>query len=71
LTTECLIAGALLFAAPAQPQKQVQKQVKDQREAELFNSVAAEKDPLTKLSLLNQWANTYPETDFRQERNLH
>ncbi len=62
-----LIAGALLIATPAQPQKQV----KDQREAELFNSVAAEKDPLTKLSLLNQWANTYPETDFRQERNLH
>ncbi|MDQ1469983.1 MAG: hypothetical protein QOJ99_1463 [Bryobacterales bacterium] len=69
--TLCVIASAILIAAPGKPQQPNQKKVKDQIEADLFNAVAREKDPLQKLSLLDSWSMKYPDTEFRQERNLH
>jgi tetratricopeptide (TPR) repeat protein len=69
--TLCVIACAILIAAPGKPQQSNQKKVKDQVEADLYNAVAREKDPLQKLSLLDNWSLKYPDTEFRQERNLH
>lgn len=69
--TLSVIASVLLFTTPAIPQANGTKKVKDQIEAELYNSIASEKDPGKKLSLLQKWTTSYPDTDFRQERNLH
>src|SRR5207302_4006489 len=69
--TLCVIAGFMLLTATGKPQQPNQKKVKDQAESDLFNAVAREKDPLQKLTLLNTWSTQYPDTDFRQERNLH
>jgi len=40
-------------------------------DADLFGAAANERDPAKKLALLDQWAAKYPETAFRQQRNLH
>src|SRR5437899_4321281 len=69
--TACIIVGVTLLATPRKPQQPNQKRVKDQTESDLFNAVAREKDPLQKLTLLNTWSTQYPDTEFRQERNLH
>jgi tetratricopeptide (TPR) repeat protein len=74
--TLILATALFLFAAPATPQQPDPKSahpkaVKDQGEADLFNAVSAERDQLRKLSLLKDWTARYPESDFRQERNLH
>ena len=49
---------------------QQQKTAKDQAESDLYNSILNEKDPAKKQSLLDQWTQKYPDTAFKQERNL-
>jgi len=51
-------------SAPAQKQKQV----KDKGEYDLYTAVTKETDLNKRLTLLNQWKEKYPETDFKQER---
>jgi hypothetical protein len=40
-------------------------------DADLFGATAKENDPAKKLALLDQWTAKYPETAFKQQRNLH
>ena len=49
---------------------QQQKTAKDQAESDLYSSIASEKDPAKKLALLDQWTQKYPDTAFKEERNL-
>jgi tetratricopeptide (TPR) repeat protein len=51
-------------AAPAQKQKQY----KDKGEYDLYAAVTKETDANKKLTLLNQWKDKYPESDFKLER---
>jgi tetratricopeptide (TPR) repeat protein len=39
-------------------------------DADLFGAAARENDPVKKLALLDQWSAKFPETAFRQQRNL-
>jgi len=63
----CLLMLGLLWPAalPAQAQE---KKPKDREEYDLFNSVLKETDPKKKLQLLDQWAQKYPGTDYKEER---
>src|SRR5882757_5272874 len=61
------LAYSLAFAqtpAPAQPQ------VKDQGEYDLMTAINKEQDPSKKLTLLDQWSDKYPDTQFKQNRVL-
>jgi tetratricopeptide (TPR) repeat protein len=61
------LAYTLTFAqtpAPAQPQ------VKDQGEYDLMTAINKEQDPSKKLTLLDQWTDKYPDTQFKQNRVL-
>ncbi len=57
-----LVAG--LGLAQAQPK------VKDQAEFDLYTSITKETDPTKKITLLDQWTEKYPDTEFKQARNL-
>ena len=66
-----VLAATLVWSAA---EKQVygqaapQKKVKDQGEYDLYNNAVKETDPAKKLQYVNQWAEKYPETDFKEER---
>ena len=62
--TACLL---LLVAAIAIPNPQ-QKNYKDRAEYDLIAKVYGEADPSNKLTLLDEWAEKYPETDYDVER---
>jgi tetratricopeptide (TPR) repeat protein len=47
-----------------------QKTAKDQAESDVYTSIAKENDPAKKLALLDQWTQKYPDTAFKEERNL-
>jgi hypothetical protein len=68
-------AGALFTAALAIPQQatqpNTQKKPKDAEELRLYTAVSRESDPARKIPLLDQWNARYPESDYRQERNLY
>lgn len=57
--------------AAAQGQQAKKKQVKDQGEYELFNSVLKAADPNEKLKLLNSWKEKYPSSDFKDDRLVY
>ncbi len=61
------VFGVVLVASLCVAQ---QKTAKDQAEADLYNSAQKETDPVKKLTLLDQWTEKYPDTAFKQERNL-
>ena len=46
------------------------KAVKDQGEYDILTAAQKEADPTKKLALLKQWADKYPESDFKSERLL-
>lgn len=49
---------------------QQQKTAKDQAESDLYTNISNEKDQAKKLALLDQWTLKYPDTAFKEERNL-
>jgi tetratricopeptide (TPR) repeat protein len=59
-----LACSLMLAQAPAQPQ------VKDQGEYDLMTAINKEQDPSKKLTLLDQWTEKYPDTQFKQNRVL-
>ncbi len=59
------LLGVVLAAGIGLAQK-----VKDQAEYDLYSSIQKEADPTKKLSLLDQWTEKYPDTEFKQARNL-
>lgn len=63
-----IVLGAALAVSFLAAQQQ--KTAKDQAESDLYNSILKEQDPTKKLSLLEQWDQKYPDTAFKQERNL-
>jgi tetratricopeptide (TPR) repeat protein len=70
-TNAAVIVCALLLAASAAlpaPQEAKEKVPKDMAEYELINKTFAEADPATKLQLLAEWTEKYPETDYMEDR---
>ena len=61
-----LAAG--LLAVPLLAQAQKQKKVKDQGEYDVYNAVLKETDPNKQLQLLQTWKETYPDSDYKEER---
>jgi tetratricopeptide (TPR) repeat protein len=65
------VLGVALAAALAVPWATgQQKTAKDQAESDLYTSISNEKDQAKKLGLLDQWTEKYPDTAFKEERNL-
>ncbi len=62
--TACLL---LMVTAVAIPNPQ-EKQYKDRAEYDVITKVYGEADPATKITLLNEWVQKYPETDYHEER---
>jgi tetratricopeptide (TPR) repeat protein len=48
-----------------------EKKVKDRGEYDLYNAISVEKDGAKRLSLLDQWKQKYPDTDYKKERLLY
>ena len=70
-TNVAVIVCTLLLAASAafpSPQEETEKQPKDMAEYELISKTFAEADPATKLQLLAEWQEKYPESDYREDR---
>lgn len=70
-TNAAVIVCALLLAASAafpSPQEGKEKQPKDMAEYELINKTFKETDPATKLQLLAEWKEKYPESDYKEDR---
>lgn len=70
-TNAAVIVCALLLAASAalpSPQEAKEKQPKDMAEYELINKTFKEADPATKLQLLAEWKEKYPESDYKEDR---
>ncbi|MDA1233435.1 MAG: hypothetical protein O3A53_01390 [Acidobacteria bacterium] len=70
-TTAAVIVCAVLLAASAAfpaPQEAAEKQPKDMAEYELINKTFEEADPATKLQLLAEWQEKYPESDYKEDR---
>ena len=70
-TNAAVIVCALLLAASAafpSPQEAKEKQPKDMAEYELINQTFKEADPATKLQLLAEWKEKYPESDYKEDR---
>jgi tetratricopeptide (TPR) repeat protein len=66
-----VLAATLVWSAAEKKvygQAAPQKKVKDQGEYDLYNNAVKETDPAKKLQYVNQWAEKYPETDFKEER---
>lgn len=66
-----VLAATLVWSAAERQvygQAAPQKKVKDQGEYDLYNNAVKETDPAKKLQYVNQWAEKYPETDFKEER---
>ncbi len=70
-TNAAVIVCALLLAASAAfpaPQEAAEKKPKDMAEYELINKTMKEADPATKLQLLAEWKEKYPESEFKEDR---
>ena len=64
----CLLLLAATVAVPA-PQEAKEQRPKDQAEYELITKAFdADTDPKTKLQVLDEWKEKYPETDFEDDR---
>ena len=64
----CLLLLAATVAVPA-PQEAKEKVPKDTAEYELATKAfAAETDPKTKLQVLDEWKEKYPESDYKEDR---
>ncbi len=79
LTIKCLpaviIAGTLCFSpagmrgqATSPSSSAPQKNWKDRAEYDLFDAIAKDNNPKTKLEKLQQWLKQYPQTDYTTER---
>ena len=71
LTNIAVVVCALLIATSAatpSPQEAQEKRPKDQAEYELINKTFKETDPATKLQLLAEWQEKYPESDYKDDR---
>ncbi len=71
LTNIAIVVCALLIATSAatpSPQEAQEKRPKDQAEYELINKTFKETDPATKLQLLADWEEKYPESDYKDDR---
>jgi hypothetical protein len=58
-----LTAGAVVFCAFAAAQQTA-------GDADLFRAASGESDPVKKLAVLDQWTAKYPDSAYRQQRNL-
>ncbi len=70
-THAAVIVCALLLASSAalpSPQEAAEKRPKDQAEYELINKTFKEADPATKIQLLSEWKEKYPESDYKDDR---
>ena len=63
-----LLLTSLAGTGVAQEKKE--KKVKDQAEYDLFQSINKEQDLTKKVQLLNTWKEKYPESDFKEDRQL-
>jgi len=64
----CMLLLAATVAVPA-PQEAKEKGPKDQAEYELINKAfSAETPPKTKLQVLDEWKEKYPESDYKDDR---
>lgn len=71
LTNIAVVVCALLIATSAatpSPQEANEKRPKDQAEYELINKTFKEANPQTKLQLLAEWEEKYPESDYADDR---
>ncbi len=64
------LAYAQTAPAPAAGDATKKKAVKDQGEYDILTAAQKEPDPAKKLVLLKQWADKYPDSDFKSERLL-
>ena len=65
------IAAALMFfALLGLAQQAPQKQIRNQREYDLYNAARTEQDPAKKLAAVDAWKAAFPETELREDRNL-
>ena len=62
------LLGVVLMAAVSFAQNA--PKVKDQAEFDLYSSIQKETDPTKKMVLLDQWTEKYPDTEFKQYRNV-
>jgi hypothetical protein len=53
---------------PATGQQPAQKNYKDRGEYDLYSKITQTKDPKERLTLLKEWEQKYPQTDFSHER---
>jgi tetratricopeptide (TPR) repeat protein len=70
-THAAVIVCALLLASSAalpSPQEAAEKKPKDMAEYELLSKTFKEIDPATKLQLLSEWKEKYPESEFKEDR---
>lgn len=70
-THAAVIVCALLLASSAalpSPQEAAEKVPKDQAEYELITKTFNEADPATKIQLLSEWKEKYPESQFKDDR---
>ena len=58
------------FAVTGLAQEKKEKKVKDQAEYDLFQSINKEQDLNKKVQLLNTWKEKYPDSDFKEDRQL-
>ncbi|MEZ5351274.1 MAG: hypothetical protein R2762_01445 [Bryobacteraceae bacterium] len=66
--TASVAAAALCLSATVALAQEKQKQVKDQKEYDLFTAAQKETDPAKKAQYLDQWKKEYPESDYKLER---
>ena len=64
----CLSPGALRGQATSPSSSAPQKNWKDRAEYDLFDAIAKDSNPKTKLEKLQQWVKQYPQTDYTTER---
>ena len=64
----CMLLLAATVAVPA-PQETTEKRPKDQAEYELINKAfGADTDAKTKLQVLDEWKEKYPESAYKDDR---
>jgi tetratricopeptide (TPR) repeat protein len=68
LSFSVLIGMALTTVVAQTPPKE--RKVKDQAEYDLYNNSIKTTDPAKRLTFLNEWKEKYPESDFKDVRNL-
>ncbi len=63
-----LLISSAALPSPQEQEAQNKKVPKDQQEYELINRAYKESNPQTKLQVLDEWKQKYPETAFDEER---